>query len=136
MNKKVKLAFEMAKQVAEQSNCTKTHVGCIITYKGIPIATGYNSEKTHPLQEEYNKYRITPDNKSFIPKLHAEITALSKIKWKKLNPKKIRAYIYRIKKDGAYGMARPCPSCMQAFRDLGIKRIYYTTNEKYAEEVI
>lgn len=137
MDKKAKFAFEMARQIAEQSDFTRTHVGCLITYKGIPIASGYNSNKTHPLQAEYNKYRENGcDKKDFIPKLHAEVTALAKIKGKELKPKKLRAYIYRIKKDGQYGMARPCPSCMQAFRDAGIKQIYYTTNESYAEEII
>ena len=31
-------------------------------------------------------------------------------------------------------MARPCPSCMAAIRDLGIRDIYYTTNDGYVCE--
>ena len=31
-------------------------------------------------------------------------------------------------------MARPCPSCMAAIRDLGIRDIYYTTNDGYVYE--
>ena len=31
-------------------------------------------------------------------------------------------------------MARPCPSCMAAIKDLGIKNIYYTTNDGYSYE--
>ena len=36
---KVTTAFEIARQIAEQSDFTRTHVGCLITYKGIPIAS-------------------------------------------------------------------------------------------------
>ena len=32
------------------------------------------------------------------------------------------------------GMARPCASCMQAIKDLGIREIYYTTNDGYSYE--
>lgn len=33
-------------------------------------------------------------------------------------------------------MARPCASCMQAIKDLGIREIYYTTNDGYSYEKI
>ena len=31
-------------------------------------------------------------------------------------------------------MSRPCPSCMAAIKDMGIKHIYYTTNDRCAYE--
>lgn len=31
-------------------------------------------------------------------------------------------------------MARPCPACMSAIKELGIKNIYYTTDNGYAYE--
>ena len=137
MNRRASIAFEMARQVAEQSDFTRAHVGCLITYKGIPIASGCNSNKTHPMQEEYNRYRKNKhDPQEFIPKRHAEITALSKIRDLNLDSRKLEVYVYRIRKDQKYGMARPCPSCMQALKDMGVHNINYTTNEGYAEEVI
>lgn len=30
----------------------------------------------------------------------------------------------------------PCPSCMAAIKDLGIRHIYYTTNDGYAYEEV
>lgn len=130
-------AFEMARQIAEQSDFTRTHVGCLITYKGVPIASGFNSNKTHPMQKDYNKYRGGENDDNFVPKLHAEIAALSKLKdISGLDAKKIRLHVYRIRKDQKYGMARPCPSCMKAIRDAGIRKIHYTTNNGYAEEII
>ena len=47
-----------------------------------------------------------------------------------------KLYIYRKRNDKPYGMSRPCPSCMAAIKDLGIKHIYYTTNEGFAYECV
>ena len=124
----------MARQVAEQSDFTKTHVGCLITYRGQVISSGCNSNKTHPMQKKYNIYR--EQDSSFIPKVHAEITALCKLKNKNIDMRKVKLYVYRIKKNGSYGMARPCPSCMAAIKDIGINHILYTTNDGYAEELL
>ena len=48
----------------------------------------------------------------------------------------MKLYIYRIRKDQPYGMARPCPSCMAAIKDIGIKDIYYTTNDGFSYEYL
>lgn len=37
---------------------------------------------------------------------------------------------------GVFKLARPCPSCMAAIRDIGIKHVYYTTDDGYAYEKI
>ena len=125
----------MARELAKSSDFKRIHVGCIITYKGMVIASGFNSNKTHPLQKKYNKFRATSDSE-FVPKLHAEISALSKLRNSSLNPKRMKLFVYRIKQDGSYGMARPCPSCMQAIKDFGIRKIYYTTNDGFAKEIL
>ena len=69
-----------------------------------------------------------------IPKLHAEINCISQLKHLDINFSKVKLYIYRIRKDRPYGIARPCPSCMAAIKDLGIRSIYYTTNDGFAYE--
>ena len=69
-----------------------------------------------------------------LPKLHAEIKCLSQIKDIDINFSKVKLYIYRIRNDQPFGLSRPCPSCMAAIKDLGIKDIYYTTNDGYAYE--
>ena len=47
---------------------------------------------------------------------------------------KVKLYIYRKCHDRPFGIARPCPSCMAAIKDFGIRDIYYTTNDGYAYE--
>lgn len=124
--------FDKAKQVAGISDYYKTHIGCVAVYQGQIIGIGCNCNKTHPIQHYYNRYRRQADN--MLPKLHAEISCLNQIKSLTINFSKVKLYIYRIRKDQPYGIARPCPSCMAAIRDLGIRDLYYTTNDGYSYE--
>lgn len=124
--------FKKARETAMLSDYSKIHVGCIAVYHSSIIGSGCNSNKTHPIQMHYNRYR----NKSefLLPKLHAEINCINSIKDYEINFSKVKLYIYRIRKDQPFGISRPCPSCMAAIKDLGIRNIYYTTNDGYVHE--
>ena len=124
--------FDKARKVASISDYKKQHIGCVAVYQGQVIGLGCNCNKTHPAQKFYNKYRNPSD--SLLPKLHAEISCLNQIKHLNINFAKVKLYIYRIRKDQPYGLSRPCPSCMAAIKDLGIRDIYYTTNDGYSYE--
>ena len=126
--------FRKARQVADISDYKKPHVGCIAVYKGQIIGLGCNSNKTHPKQMFYNKYRIQSD--SMPPKLHAEINCLNQIRNLNINFSKVKLYIYRTRNDRPFGIGRPCVSCMTAIKDLGIKDIYYTTNDGFVHECV
>ena len=124
--------FNKARQVANISDYKKQHVGCVAVYQGQVIGLGCNTNKTHPIQKFYNKYRMPSDY--MLPKLHAEISCINQIKHLDINFSKVKLYIYRIRKDQPFGLSRPCLSCMAAIKDLGIRDIYYTTNDGYAYE--
>lgn len=126
--------FDKAHHAAMISNFSKTHIGCIAVYKDNIIGVGCNLEKTHPMQKYYNKYRMHPQKFYYSPIIHAEINCLNSIRNLDINFSKVRLYIYRIRKDQDYGMSRPCPNCMAAIKDLGIKHIYYTTNDGFVYE--
>lgn len=128
--------FTKAQKIASVSDFQKTHIGCIAVYQGSIIGIGCNTNKTHPTQKYYNKYRHSNVSGDFGAKLHAEINCINSIKNLDINFSKVSLYIYRIRKDQPYGMSRPCPSCMAAIRDLGIRHIYYTTNNGFAYEKI
>lgn len=125
--------FLKARHAAILSDYHNQHIGCIAVYCGKIIGIGYNSEKTHPIQKYYNKYR-NKNNKIFTAKLHAEINCINNIRHLDINFKKVKLYIYRVLVDKPCGMSRPCPSCMAAIRDLGIRNIYYTTDDGYTSE--
>lgn len=124
--------FDKARQVATISDYNKVHIGCVAVYQGQIIGVGFNCNKTHPTQKFYNRYR--EQSETMLPKLHAEISCLNQIRNLDINFSKVKLYIYRIRKDQPFGLARPCPSCMAAIKDLGVREIYYTTNDGYSYE--
>lgn len=141
MNKSHLRYFNKAKLAASVSDYPKIHIGCIAVYQGNIIGIGCNTNKTHPIQKYYNHFRTIDDSSyndsdSLLPKLHAEINCINSIRYLDINFRKVKLYIYRICHDHPHGMSRPCPSCMAAIKDLGIRNIYYTTDTGFAHEVI
>lgn len=122
---------------SDYSGCGKPKIGCVVALKGAVIARGWNGDKTHTVQDKYNSYRYKDSKGKYMPsKCHAEISALSKIKYLDADFGKIEIFIYRELKSGQTALARPCPSCMAMIRDLGIKKIHYTTPDGVATEKI
>lgn len=129
--------FEKAAEVAKGSNFNKHHLGCVAVLKNKVIAASSNKLKTHPLQAEFDKYRNFECESDLqnMHSLHAEIACLSMIK-QNIDYKDLELYIVRIRKNGEYGLARPCNSCMNLIIKRGIKKIYYSTNGGFAFENI
>lgn len=130
--------FQRARQAALVSDFPHIHIGCIAVYQGHIIGIGCNTNKTHPRQHYYNRYR-TPScisKGNFLPKLHAEINCINSISNLDIQFSKVKLYVYRVGSSQSYRLARPCPSCMAAIKDLGVRHIYYTTNDGYVYEKI
>lgn len=130
--------FNAAHVEAEKSDYERFHVGCVITYKKKIIGRGHNSNKSSPLQAEYNKYRNFNNTEGCFIRhsIHAEIHAISSVAYAtgiEVEWSKASVYVYRIcpGKELGYGDAKPCPACMNALKDLGIKNIYYTDDDGY-----
>lgn len=66
--------FERAKQVAALSDANYSPTGCVAVYRGVVIAAGCNSQKTHPMQDKYNRYRGSSKTNYFIPKFTQKST--------------------------------------------------------------
>lgn len=131
--KKFSKFLEMAKAMSIQSKFDVYKIGAIVSLKGRAIATGCNSYKTHPKQKFYNDQRANFDesSKHFT---HAEMAALNKLKSVEL--KDAELFVYRTGTDTKAKMCRPCPACMKAIKDRGIKVIHYSTSEGIATEYL
>ena len=131
-----KIARECSLMSDYTSNCSSARVGCITTYKGAILTKSFNSNKTHTIQAKYNKWRYNSDvEKKYLPsKIHAELGCIQRIKYLDIDFSKVHIYIYRETKKGELAMARPCPSCMAAIKELGIRHIHYTTSDGYCYE--
>lgn len=133
--------FELARRESYKATYrgfSEVKLGCIVTYHGTILARGSNSNKSHTVQSKYNilRYDDKKLNKYYNPAIHAEIQALNKIKYLDIDFSKVEVYVYREFKNGGTAMARPCVSCMEFIKSLGIKNIYYTTPDGFAYERI
>lgn len=132
MTKKQKSFFDAAKAVSKMSDFPRIHIGCVVTYGNHRIiSSSCNSTKTHPLQKRLNKERFDADTPH---SLHAEVAALLPLLKDDIDFSKVEIYTYRNLANGHLSLARPCPSCMKLIKDLGIRKIWYTTDDGYACE--
>ena len=137
MNKRY---FKFAREASKRATYQGSHnfspmIGAVAVYKGSIVATACNTNKTSPLQAKYNVYRFKDSNT--LDKAHAEMVLIQKLRWKfgdSIDWSKVHIYLYREYKDGNLAPSRPCPSCLTLIKELGIKRIAYTTEDGYAEE--
>lgn len=125
-----KRMFQCARAEAFKSDFDRFNVGCVVVYKHKIIGRGCNGKKTHPIQKKYNKFRKFNRSRNYSPaSLHAEVSALCSVKHSvgmDINWKKVKVYVYRVRKDGSGACARPCKACETLMRSLGITGCYYS----------
>ena len=132
MTKRDETFMNIAKEISRLSDYPNHHVGCIAVEGKRVLSTACNSQKTHPLQCKYNRFRNLGN---YPAKVHAEIACLSPLIGKKeIDFSQIKLYIYREHKNGVVALARPCLSCAQLIKDLGIKNVYYTGEDSLIYE--
>ena len=135
LTKKVKRYFDMAKTVSQNSNYLPHKVGAVLYYKGCSLANGCNSYKTSPVQKRYNKERgYDVDDSRAFNTLHAEVACLNKVKYLDIDFSKAVLFVYREHKNGTKALARPCPACRKMIKDMGIKEVWFTTEDGYGYE--
>lgn len=133
--------FQFAREASLKSDYTRRgsapRIGVVAVYKGSIVAEAWNTDKTSPLQARYNEYRYY--NPTLPEKSHAETVLVQRLRWKfgdSLDWSRVQIYLYRELKNGKLAMARPCRSCFHLLRDLGVRKVFYTTENGFAEERI
>lgn len=116
--------FDVAKSVAKTSDFHKGKVGCCVVCKNVILSVASNTEKTHPLQRKYNKFRNFNIDES-PARMHSEIRALIPLINKNIKWKNVEIYIYRILMNGNPAISKPCPTCIRFINDLGIRTVFY-----------
>lgn len=129
--------FDAAKEESYLSDYDGQHLGAVAVYADkFILARAHNSDKTNTTQYFYNRYRL--DKKSNImekpARSHAEVNIHRKIRYLDIDFSRVSVYIYRELKTGALALARPCPACEAALRQLGIRKIFYTVDGGFASE--
>jgi len=136
-NKDLKF-LNVARSISKLSDFKQTKLGCCIVYKGNILSVGANGEKTSPFQKKFNVYRNFENTDSVIDKIHAEISALSKLPYfvyeNKFDLRKATLYVYREHKNThTYACALPCAACNAAILESGIGRVVSTIEDGIKE---
>lgn len=129
--------FDKAAEIASESRFDRYHLGCIAVLKNKIIAASPNKLKTHPVQklydDRYREFNCRSDPKN-IHSLHAEIACLNTLRYQDISYRDLELYIVRIRRDGNFGLARPCVACSQFIHNLGIRKVFYSTNLGFSFE--
>ena len=129
--------LNLAHNACYYSDFMKARLGAVLIYKGKVMSVGWNSTKTSPLQKSLNKFRhYELDCGAAHHTLHAEVACLIKAKDLNIDWGRASIFVYRIKKDGSPGMARPCKGCQALIKSMGIKNIYFSTENGWGYERI
>ena len=126
--------FKAASAMAQLGDFPRVKIGAVAVYGHRIISSGFNTSKTDPVQKLYNRYRFTEDTPAA---MHAEIMCLKPLIGRDdIDFKKVELYVYRSGQKDTLLLARPCLSCMQLIKNLGIRNIYFTINNGYSHENI
>ena len=124
--------YLLARHASAKSDFGRFQTGAVAIYNNKVLALGWNSSKTSSLQAKYNKQRGF-DGYSYRSTIHAEMMVVSKIQYLDIDFSKVRLFVWR--GEQVPQISRPCQACEKALRDLGIRKIFYTGNNSYIEEV-
>jgi len=109
--------MNVAYKIAENSTFDRHRLGAVIIKGGSVISTGYNSIR---YTREIGKST-----------LHAEEAAIIKLLKSRRQHLLVGSelYVTRVRPNGSCGLSLPCDRCMSLITSVGIKRVYYTTDE-------
>lgn len=115
-------AWRAARKAALQSK-GNFRLGATLYSGNKVIKTGHNLQgggKSHPIVARWT------DREGY-KSLHAELHAIMGV-----HPARVRdcdVYVFRIRRDGSQGCAKPCQNCQSELARRGINRIYYTLDD-------
>ena len=118
-----------AASLGQLSDVPTYKIGSILVFKKSVLATGYNKQKSHPLQQKYNQFR--EDYKRRGSFVHAEIDCLKNMRDV---PKGSILFIGRNDMQGNPAICRPCEACLCLISLYNITEIVYNTPSGYAIE--
>lgn len=122
--------LKKAQSVADCSDFPRQRLGAILVNGNRVLAVGYNQTKTFPMQKRYNVYREFENNDSKNNGgIHAEMCLLQRTKYENIDWANCVLYVARKDKLNRMRIARPCPACLKAIKERGIKTVYYSVSD-------
>ncbi len=125
LSKKAKRYFNLARNVAYNSQYGKIRHGAILIKGGSIINTCYNKDKFCSFGARFRDRHRGPAT------IHAELGCVLGI------PRAVTTgadiYVCRVNKQGQFRNSKPCAMCHEVLKHVGIRRVYYTTGDNTVE---
>lgn len=99
-------------------NGTNFRIGAVLFSGNHVISAKHNELKTHPKLARYSPW----------PFLHAESSCILHAGFDASHG--VDLAVSRVKRDGSVALAKPCTVCQAVIRQAGIRRVFYTTDDK------
>lgn len=114
--------FELAKKLSKKSTYHKEKIGGVLVNKSKIISVGFNKFRTHT--KSNTPFRMT----------HCELSVLIGLSFEET--KGCTLYLYREHSNGQPAMSRPCQYCQELLILAGVKKVCYTGNGDFQEELV
>jgi len=114
--------------MAEMSDFKRAQVGCVAVIGNKVVATGFSQQRTHPMQDYYNRFRDFRGQKNISAKLHAETSMLASAQHMNIDWTRVDVYIYRLCRSREHGLSLPCPACYELLRRAGVRNVFFSTD--------
>ena len=124
-SKRILRYIDLAKNVAYNSDYGKQRHGAILVKGGSIINTCFNKDKFCSFAGKFRDPNSGPAT------IHAELGCVLGLARDVTSGGDI--FVCRINKIGELRNSKPCIMCHQVMKHVGIKRVYYTTNEGSVE---
>jgi deoxycytidylate deaminase len=117
------MSMRMAAKAAKESTFKQHRLGAVIVKGGNILATGFNTRQPSSLLKTATR--------------HAEASAILKLLKKGRQHDLVGSslFVSRFTSGGRIGLSRPCDHCMGLIRSVGIKEVWYTTDEGTTERL-
>jgi deoxycytidylate deaminase len=132
MSKFLERCVEITKGLKPQKQNGRSFHTTFIFHKARILSIGYNDyKKLHPYHRlgKYVGYKTNPEN--YQPCLHSEISAILKLGEEDLS--KYSFVNVRIDGKNNLALSKPCPNCERVLRQVGFKRLFYSSENGFEE---
>ena len=124
-SKKVDRYFSLARNMAYDSPYGKIRHGALLLKGGSVINASYNKEN----YSSFGKRFMSPLRGHAT--VHAELGCILGLSRDVTSGADL--YVCRINRSGEFRFSKPCSMCHEALKHVGVKRVYYTTNDNTIE---
>ena len=117
--------FDLARNVAFNSPYGKIRHGAVLVKGGSVKNVSFNKDNYSYFG---NRFRVKDTGPATV---HAELGCILGLARSVTSGTDL--YVCRVNKEGEFKYSKPCSMCHEALKHVGVKRVYYTTNDNTIE---